>query len=143
MNAESCRIRGTSWFAVAIFGVAFLTAAVQAEAANTGEPNIVWNSETGQAVLTSGGLELVIETKAGLNARSLRDTKSGQVFADRDYEWPRGEFPKMETHPEIKKLDDGSRSISLKGRLGPIEVEQVFTLPKNEPGVSAGRYHHQ
>ena len=67
-------------------------------------PKISWNAESGQAVLTNGQVELVVETKSGINARSLRDVKTGQVYADRDYAWNLGGtvgLPKMEAAPEI------------------------------------------
>jgi hypothetical protein len=94
-----------------------------------------WNAASGRAVVMNGRLELVVETKSGLNARSLRDTKTGWVFADGAYSWPGGEFPKMEGEPIIADLADGGRSISLKGWLGSIAVEQVFSAPMSEPGV--------
>ena len=73
-----------------------------------------------------------------INARSLRDVAGGQVYADRDYAWQSGGklgFPKLDGLPETTESADGGRSITFKGRLGEIAVEQRFTLPKNEPGV--------
>jgi hypothetical protein len=109
------------------------TAEIKSEQAKIG-----WNAESGQAVLTNGQLELVVETKSGINARSLRDVKTGQVFADRDYAWNLGGtvgLPKLEAAPVISSGKDGSRSIVFKGRLGAIGVEQMFTLPGDQPGV--------
>ena len=103
MNSIFKRIRTTSWIAVAILGLAFLTAALNVELSHAEEPKIAWNAETGQAALTTGGVELVVETKDGINAKSLRDTKSGQVFADRDYEWQGGGFPKLANLARDKK----------------------------------------
>jgi hypothetical protein len=85
--------------------------------------------------LTSGRLELIVDTKAGINARSLRDVKSGRALADRDYAWFGGGFPKLQQAPAITHGEDGSGSISFQGRLGPIEVEQRFTLPPAEADV--------
>jgi hypothetical protein len=103
-----------------------------------GQPSITWNADAGRAMLTNGRLELAVETKLGVNARSLRDLGSGQVYADRDYAWISGGslgFPKLDAAPVIADVKNGGRSISFKGRLGTIAVEQLFTLPKNEPGV--------
>ena len=70
-----------------------------------------------------------------MNARSLRDLKSGQVYADGDYSWPGGAFPSTKSIPVITEQKDGSRSVLFAGRLGSILVEQAFTAPVNEPGV--------
>ncbi len=97
--------------------------------------SITWNSTNGQVAVVSGRLELVVETKSGLNARSLRDLKSGQVYADRDYAWPGGVFPTLAKTPVIASDRDGNRFVVLEGRLGAIRVEQVFRASAREPGV--------
>ncbi len=68
----------------------FILAAPSISAA---QPIIVWNADQGQAVVMNGSLELIVETKAGLNPRSLRDVQGGAVYADRDYSWPGGARP--------------------------------------------------
>ena len=103
--------------------------------ATAAEPTAKLDSKTGRVVLTNGRLELVIETRQGINPCSLRDLKSGQVYADRDYVWPGGGFPKMEQPPVIKNHKGKSCSASFKGQLGSILVEQTFTASANEPGV--------
>jgi hypothetical protein len=126
----------------AIAGILLLPIVGNAETAKTdAQPNIAWNADTGRAVLTSGRLELIVETKSGVNACSLRDVVSGQVYADRDYVWSIGGtvgLLKMDGNPVVAGGTDpkgGNCSITFKGHLGKIAVEQVFTLPKNEPGV--------
>jgi hypothetical protein len=117
-----------------LIGATLLSAVCRADA----QPNIAWDPDSGRAVLTNGRIELVVETKSGLNPRSLRDAKIGQAYADRDYAWSMAgtsELPKMEGAPVIAESKDGIPSITFKGRLGSLAVEQVFTLPKNEPGV--------
>lgn len=114
---------------------AVLLSALASTAAVLAVPTIAWDAGKGQAVLTNGSLELVVETKPGLNARSLRDVQSGLVMADRDYSWPGGAFPTVSSAPAISKQDDGSQTIAFKGRLGEIGIEQAFTLPANQPGV--------
>jgi hypothetical protein len=112
--------------------------AIAAATALAEPPSIAWDPGTGRAVLTNGSMELVVETKAGLNARSLRDVKTGQAYADRDYAWSLGNdaaFPKLEGAPAVADSKDGNPSITFKGRLGSLAIEQTFTLPKNEPGV--------
>lgn len=98
-------------------------------------PRAKWDPSAGRIILTSGRLELVVETSHGLNARQLRDTVSGQTFADRDYVWPGGGFPEMDGEPALVELENGGRSVTIKGRLEPLEVEQTFTAPAGEPGV--------
>lgn len=100
-----------------------------------GKPTILWNRDDGQAVLTNGPLELTIETKPGVNARLLRNTASGELYADRDYSWPGGEFPRMEKAPAIAKGKDRTLTVRFKGLLDSILVEQTFTAPGDEPGV--------
>jgi hypothetical protein len=99
------------------------------------EPGITWEPDIGRAVLTSGRLELIVETKSGVNACSLRDLKTGQVYADGDYHWRGGGFPRMEAAPVTTNHDDGSRSILFKGQLGSVLVAQVLKLPRDEPDV--------
>jgi hypothetical protein len=99
------------------------------------QPTIAWNAETGQAVVANGRLELVVDTKSGINPRSLRDTAGGAVYADRDYVWGRGGLPKMEEAPVIADSGDGSRSITFRGRSGDIAIEQTYSLPAGNPGV--------
>jgi hypothetical protein len=114
-------------------GFAFTAATASAE-----RPSIAWNPDSGRAVLTNGPLELAVETASGINARWLRNVRSGQVYADREYAWSMGgtsELPKMESDPVVADTKDGGRSITFRGRLGSIGIEQTFTLPKDEAGV--------
>ncbi|HOW69450.1 MAG TPA: hypothetical protein PKY77_02515 [Phycisphaerae bacterium] len=99
------------------------------------EPTVTWDAGQGRAVLTNGPLELTVETRPGLNPRSLRNVQNGIVYADRDYSWPGGAFPTPSGSPDISRSDDGSQSVTLKGRLGPLQIEQAFTAPANQPGV--------
>lgn len=101
----------------------------------SGAPDIKWDAASGRAVVTNGRLELVVETGSGLNARSLRDTRSGWALADWEYSWPSGAFPKLEGVPVISNLAGGGKTIAFKGILGPILVEQVFSAPGAEPDV--------
>jgi hypothetical protein len=107
--------------------------------AATEKPKIIRKAESGQVVLTNGRLELIVDTVKGLNARSLRDVRTGQVYADRDYIWEgvvqTGEFPKVEKAPVVVHQPDGTCFVSFRGKLGSIEVEQRFTAPGQEPGV--------
>jgi len=75
------------------------------------EPNVTWSGESGQVTLVNGRLQLIIETKSGINARSLRDLKSGQVYADRDCSWLGDRFPQMEKDPVPKRQKEGSQSV--------------------------------
>jgi hypothetical protein len=106
---------------------------VAVASASAAEPSVTWNRATGQVVLTNGRLEMIVETKPGINARSLRDVVSGQVFADRDYQWSGG-TPKIVGRPVIAHRKREVRCTIL-GRLGSMAVVQRFTLPKDEPDV--------
>ena len=99
------------------------------------QPDVAWNGESGQARLTTGNVELLIDTKAGLNAHSLKNVQSGEVYADRDYCWPNGKLPTLSKSPTITKEPGGSVSITFAAKLDVIEVEQTFTAPAGEPGV--------
>ncbi len=126
-------------FIVAIAAIMLLPIVGNAETTKqAGQPSIRWDADTGRAVLSNGRLELVVETHAGINARTLRNLGSGQIYADRDYAWISGDnlgFPKMDTAPVIADAKNGGRCISFKGQLDAIAVEQLFTLPNSEPGV--------
>lgn len=99
------------------------------------EVGIRHDTGDGRLVITNGPLELTIETKAGLNPRSLRDVRTGAVFADRDYSWPGGVFPTLSGPPAIVREVDGGQTVRFKGRLGSLEIEQVFAAPGDEPGI--------
>ena len=47
-------------------------------------PVAKYDQGTGRVLLTNGRLELLIETRHGLNPRQLRDVKSGRLLADGD-----------------------------------------------------------
>jgi hypothetical protein len=122
------------------FGVVLLfisaLAAFRPFAAFAGQqPNIEWNAETGQARLTTGGLELLVETKVGLNPRSLKNLQTGDAYADRDYSWPNGKLPALKNPPAVAKQPDGGVSITFAAKLGALEIEQTFTAPAGEPGA--------
>ncbi len=119
----------------AVFAVHSAGADPQAAGPAARVVGVRWDAESGRAVVTNGRLELLVETKTGINPRSLRDTRSGRALADRDYSWPGGVFPKPDGAPVISDLPGGGRSITFKGRLGLIAVEQTFSAPMAEPGV--------
>ncbi|OQA01899.1 MAG: hypothetical protein BWY71_00218 [Planctomycetes bacterium ADurb.Bin412] len=97
--------------------------------------SIQWDEPTGQAVLVSGRLELVVQTKDGINAHRLRDTQTGRVYADGDYLWPGGTFPQLWSKPVIKTLPEGGKAIILNGKLADLLISQQFTIPQGKPGV--------
>jgi hypothetical protein len=124
---------------IAAFGIliAIETASAfsQATASGARELSVRWDAASGRAMVINDRLELVIETGSGLNARSLRDSRSGWALADRDYAWPDGGFPKVAGEPSISELPGGGRSITFRALLGLIVVEQSFTVTAAEPGV--------
>ena len=92
------------------------------------------DSKTGRVVLTNGRLELVIETKGGLDPCSLRDLKSGRIYADADYAWPNGVRPTLVGTPVITEKD-GICSVVLKGGTDSLEIEQTFSASAAEPDI--------
>jgi hypothetical protein len=104
--------------------------------ASAAQPSITWNAASGRAVLTNGRLELIVETKSGINPCSLRDLKSGRVYADGDYSWPEGKRPKLAGKPVIAE-EDGVCTITLKGKLKSLKIEQTFSASVAEPDVIA------
>ena len=64
------RVRLHLFTSIAILAVMLFPLAARAENAKpeTTQPNIVWNPDNGQAVLTNGAVELIVETKSGINA---------------------------------------------------------------------------
>lgn len=88
----------------------------------------------GRILLTSGRLELFIGTKPGPDPCSLRDRKSGRVYADGTYSWPGGKCPQLIGKPLIIRKN-GVYSITLTGRSDSLEIEQTFKAQADEPGV--------
>jgi hypothetical protein len=134
MKSDCLRRTTVPCYVATILGVTLLSTVCRAD----GQPAIAWDPDTGRAVLTNGRMELIVETKSGLNPRLLRDVKTGQVYADRDYVWSMAgtsELPKLEGEPVVTDTKDGGRSIAFKGRLGSVAIEQVFALPKSDPDV--------
>ncbi len=104
--------------------------------ANAGaEAAITCDPATGQVIITSGRLELKVDTQPGLNANSLRDTRTGRVYADSDYIWPGGKFPALIGAPEIIRRENGNQVVIFRGRLGEMMIAQEFTLPAQQPDV--------
>jgi hypothetical protein len=138
MKSRNIRHATVYWLIAAIAAIVILPVAGTAETTKQpGQQNIAWQADSGRAVLSNGRLELIVETNSGINAKSLRDVASGQLYADRDYVWSNGGalgFPKLDGAPVIGDSKDG-HFINFKGRLGELAVQQVFTLPNNEPGV--------
>ena len=94
-----------------------------------------FDPKTGQAILTSGRLELLMETRPGLNPRSLRDLGSHDFYADADYVWPGGQFPRLLEPPAVDSRSDQTASVRLRARLDSLEVEQSFVVTATEPGT--------
>jgi hypothetical protein len=122
------------WFPIALF-LAVVTVPISA-VVSADQPSARFDPITQKATLTNGRLELVIDAKEGINPCSLRDLKSGRGFADADYSWPKGIRPTLAEKPVILEKD-GVCSVTLKGKLDVLEIEQTFTASAAEPGVIA------
>jgi hypothetical protein len=97
-------------------------------------PQIRFDAGTGRVLLTSGRLELTVETKAGIDPRGLRDLESGRIYADGSYLWAGVATPISTAAPVIINKN-GSCSVALSGKSGDLEIEQVFSASADDPGV--------
>ena len=84
---------------------------------------IQFDTDTEQVRILNGRLELVVETQQGLNANSLRDVKTGRVYADADYVWPGSVLPKVLGRPVIKQ-----RSKEAQTHLKRIQTEMELLI---------------
>jgi len=134
LNAQPTCRAGYRREASRIASVAVLLAAAMINVF-AGPPSVEFRPQTGKVVMTSGSLELVVETNSGLNACSLRDLKSGRAYADTDYVWPNGQFPKLEGAAAIVSEKDGSCSVTFTATVGPLEIMQTFSASGDEPNV--------
>jgi hypothetical protein len=91
---------------------------------------VKWDSQKGVATVKNGDLELIVETKNGLNPSALRNVRNGQVYADRDYSWPGDERPRLVGQPVV-----GEDSIKFKAKLNDLLIEQAYELSKKEKSV--------
>ncbi|MCL5098908.1 MAG: hypothetical protein M1608_15510, partial [Candidatus Omnitrophica bacterium] len=111
------------------------SAITPADSDSGSKPSVSFDSATGQVRLVNGRLELLVETRPGLNPRSLRDLRTGQAYADGDYAWPGGSFPKLVRSPELMPAAGGGQMVKFTGRLGPVEVTQTFIAPGEQPNA--------
>jgi hypothetical protein len=98
-----------------------------------GTPFAEWDGASSILVMTSGRLELTVETGAVLNARSLRDTKSKRVFADRGYSWSGIAAPRLVGVPSVTAREPGTCVAAFTAAAGALRVEQSFTASDREP----------
>ncbi len=96
---------------------------------------ITYDSASGVALICNGRLELTVSTRPGLNAKNFRDTQGGRVYADGDYRWPLGKFPKLWSQPVVKTLATGAQAVILNGTLDDLLISQEFIVPDNQAGV--------
>lgn len=96
------------------------------------QPTAILDSKTGQIVLTSGRMELTVDTQGGANPCGMRDLKSGRVYVDGDYAWPK------DAHSTMKATiasdgTDGAARVVIQGKVGSLDVTQTFTASAKEP----------
>ncbi len=106
---------------------------------SAGTPPAQYDRSSGQVRLTNGRLELLIDTRSGLNPCSLRDSKTGRVYADADYAWSGIKTPMLTRQPEIRNAADGSTSVKFTAADGALLIEQTFSASPKEPGVIVER----
>lgn len=101
----------------------------------TAAPQAVYDPGTKIVTVKNGRIELRVETASGLNPNSLRDTKSGRSYADRDYTWPGGALPTMIGVPSIAAETDGSKKVVFVATMDGLRIQQTFAAPAAEPGT--------
>lgn len=94
---------------------------------------IAYDRSSGLVTLQNGRLELVIETRNGLNPNALRDKLTGRLYADTDYVWPGGVTPKLVGAPKIVRKASGRASVTFKASLGALDVQHVFWADPDFP----------
>ncbi len=91
---------------------------------------------TGRLTVKNAALELVIETREGINPCRLTSRTKGVRYADGDYIWGFGEgSPRLVGQPKISTRDNGDKEIRLVGRSGDLEIEQRFLILENAPAL--------
>jgi len=85
-----------------------------------------YDEQTGRVTLRGGGLELVVETRDGLNPCRLTDARTGRVYADSDYLWPNDRRPVLAAPPQIVKLRRGVDVVVFRARLDKLEFRHTF-----------------
>ncbi len=99
-------------------------------------PTVKMTSGPDQIVLTSGRLQLVIKTRTAYgNPCSLRDLKSGRVYADGDYAWPKCVHPRDGMYVTFKEDDGTCRVVWTQGRVDSLDVKQEFSASPAKPDV--------
>jgi hypothetical protein len=88
-----------------------------------------------QFVLTSGRLQLVIKTRSPSNPCSLRDLKSGRVYADGDYAWPQCVHPQDGLFATMEDADGACRVAWTQDSVDSLNVKQEFWASPAEPDV--------
>jgi hypothetical protein len=97
---------------------------------------ITFDEDTGAVTISDGVLEVLVETRSGLNPRRFRNVRTGAVYADADYVYGSGdERPRVTAAPEIRAGDDGGEEAVFVGRLGDLEITQRFRVGKALPGI--------
>lgn len=94
-----------------------------------------YDRHSGEVTIRNGRLELIVQTKSGLNPNRMRDVQTGRTYADSDYIWPEGKQPKVIGEPIIKNGKNGSCSVQFKAGLDSLEIYQSFVVPTEERDV--------
>ena len=119
---------------VVAFVLGVIVAASGDDARAAAPPAAKLDSQSGRVVLTNGRLELVIETRPIINPCSLRDLKSGRVYADGNYAWCERLRPTLIGKPVIAEKN-GVCSVTLEEQADTLEIEQMFFASAAEPDL--------
>jgi hypothetical protein len=103
--------------------------------ASADKPIVKLVSQPDRLVLTSGRLELVVKTRSPSNPCSLRDLKSGRVYADGDYSWPQCVHPQDGAFVTMESKDGSCRVVWTQGKVDSLDVTQEFSASPAEPDV--------
>ena len=100
-----------------------------------GQSTVKMSSGPDRIVLTNGRLELVIKTRFPSNPCSLRNLKSGRIYADGDYSWPKCVHPRDGLYATMEEDNGTCRVEWQQGRIDLLDVGQTFLASPSEPGV--------
>ena len=103
--------------------------------ASAAPPTVKMTSGPDRIVLTNGRLEIIIKTRSPSNPCSLRDLKSGRVYADGDYSWPKCVHPQDGLYATMEEDNGTCRVEWQQGRIDLLDVGQTFLASPSEPGV--------
>ncbi|HIE52266.1 MAG TPA: hypothetical protein EYP85_10950 [Armatimonadetes bacterium] len=100
-------------------------------AVNRLAPETAVNRLTSGFEVQNSAWRLRVDLTKGLNPCRLEHRPTGQVFADADYSYSFGR-PQEATY-QMEEAEDGTLTLTLRGRVGTLEVTHTFRFPAAAP----------